>query len=537
MKCRITAKRLLIFLLSLALQISKVDAADLFPRIDGDTVSAVNGSGNLLWSRRVPLTQPLYASRNSDGSFLINGSLRLEANGRLSNRSADHDDSAVATAYQWTLPTLVNDDPSAFSSPQVVDKSGNAWSIIQDSVTGKAHVMKYVQKKGTWKDMKTLSAVYGTGKLDVDALGNVTVVALSGAQATGYRMTAYRYEPDVGWSSESSIFSETWYAGGMLNYGIVGDKKGDAIVAAGEGKMGAITVVYSYADRAWRMWNPISLPANYAGDMVNGISLARSPNGKYVELTYLAVVSSSGSDDLEFGYYSHKFDTASQAFGSPKVLPGTVGMVGQVTTAVGDNNLDRVKMVVDNNGEVSVVWAASPYLRPKTKLGTYASRKEGGNWQSPVHLSSTRYSVQTDTSSIAVDELGRVAFCTTFLPATDTQTFDVLKYIPEAGWSEDIVVSWAGTLTTNSRISWFGDGQLVGVYLISADESSGYEALSSSVFDGNSWGTSFPVPPDKLTSFSQSVSSLPGAAALLLFNPATSSSPTSYVNSSVLVTQ
>lgn len=497
-------------------------AAGIHLQNQGDGISAVDDRGRTLWRRRIDLLQPIQIDKTADGRFRINGDLVLDARGRIVTDAAGDGKAPVAASasYVWQTPVPTYDTYSGSNTAVVFDQNGNAWTVVDDAVAGKARVMKYVATKGIWKEVKKLPQIFADGRLDVDPLGNVTIVVLSASEADGYQLHAVRYEADGGWSGDTVIYAIPYAPQAMVNYDVVGDKSGNAVVAAGEIFVGGISVVYSSATRSWQPAQPLQLPAHYAGTMVNAIALSRSPNAKRIAVAYVGFTEDPAEAEPVRGIYSNTFDISTLSFGPSEVLPRSKDLLrdGNIGS---DNYEDRVSMVIDNDGAESIVWYSNPNIKSLKLLGTYASRRTNGAWANPVKLDPALYNFGQVTASIAVSADGRVGACVTGATGqahADTE-FVVFKFIPGVGWSKDVVDRWTGTLETRSRIAWFGSGQAVGAYLV-ADSSLGYQALSSSVFDGSAWGSRFPIPPDQLTTFDQSIATSPKTKMpLLLFNP------------------
>lgn len=492
----------------------------------GHGVSAYDDLGRMLWHRDLDLLLPLQIEDVPRG-YRINRTVTLDRFGRIEDEekptaSTNNGVAAATTTYTWDIPSPIFTIETPAYVPQAFDNKGNAWTVVAGDTAKKSQVLKYVAKSGVWKPIKELPAVFEYGRLDVDALGNVTIVALSGTPDDGFKLNAVRYEPDVGWSKPVVIFATPYVANAMVNYGVVGDKKGNAVVAAGLDPTGGITVVYSMNARAWQPSAPIPLPVSYIGGNVNNIALSRSPSGKHIALAYIGLVDVPDDTEGHFGFFSNTFDASTLTFLPAESVPKTTDY-GDAGIPVADAYEDRVNMVVDNSGNESIVWPSGTSLKPRKLLGTYASQRTSGSWSDPVRLTGTIYPMDNVLSSSAVDADGRVAACATasVVGSTTLSHFVVFKYLPGQGWSMDDVATWTGTLFSRSRIAWFGTGQAVGTYLGAMTANNGPQTLSYSVFDGNSWGTSAYVPPGDISTFEQSISTDPSGTPLLLFNPVT----------------
>lgn len=505
---------------------------DLIPI--GDSVLALDRHGAPVWRRTVDLTLPLQLVRTSPASYIINGKTTIDSRGWLANQPDDALSQPEASSdYQWSTPQLIYDTYSGIYSPPVFDKKGNAWTLLDDAVSGKTRVMEYVASKGKWKLVKTLPDIWSSGRLDIDPNGNVTIVLISADQTAGWAINAVRYEPALGWSNPEVIYSEPYVPNAFLNYDLVSDKAGNAVVTAGEMNLGALSIVYSAEQHAWLPAERIPLPENYAGGMVENIALARSPNGKYVQLVYLAGIASA-PNSVKLGYYSHSFDRASLSFGAAEALPQSLGTAGDGNES-GENYLDQAKTVVANDGAVTVIWNSGGHV-PEKLIGVYGSRRVNGTWKNPVRLSKQLMDMTTDFSSVDIDSDGRVAACTTSGNGIDQSTFVVFKYVPDQGWSTDVAASWSYSgLQTRSRILWFDGGKLVGTYMVvPQDTSSGYPGFSYSVYQNGTWGSSAVVDPAFRDVFYQSLAASPTGLSLLEFNPADNVSSVTQMRASFL---
>ncbi|WP_428311208.1 hypothetical protein [Hydrocarboniphaga sp.] len=511
-------------------------AVHLIPEDDG--VLAVNSSGIPLWHRYIDLSQPLQVESLPGGDFSINGDIRISSTGRLMPSTADGalQFTEREPAYVWTMPNPVYDTPSGSYSPPVFDSKGNAWTLIQDGAAGKARVMQYVAKKGVWKSIKTLPLVWSTAHLEVDVLGNVTIALITASEDTGWSINAVRYEPDMGWSKPEAIYTEPYTPNAFLNYDVASDKSGNAVIAAENASLGAITLVYSIEAHAWQPYQQAPLPTNFAGEQTNYIALSRSDNGKYLNLVYLARVQSKPKL-VQRAYYGSSFDRSTLKFGPAEYLPGSLGIAGDGSSST-ENYLDQVKAVVDNSGTATVIWSDGGNV-PVQALGVYANRRVGGVWKDASRLSKQHLNMTTDFSSIEVDADGRVAGCTTGgtsqSDGTATTDFVVFKFIPNTGWSTDIPASWARGLTTRTRIAWIGSGKAVGTYMVAPDSDVGYLGLSYSVFDGMQWGESETVTPEVTNAFFQSVASTEKGTTLLEFDPSVDDQTVTKVYASFLI--
>lgn len=492
----------------------------------GRGVSAYDELGRMLWQRDLDLLLPLQIE-DAPGGYRINGTVTLDRFGRTEDEeakstSANGGLATAVTTYTWDIPSPIFTIETPAYVPQAFDNKGNAWTVVAGDTAKKSQVLKYVAKSGVWKPVKELPAIFEYGRLDADALGNVTIVVLSATTTDGYQLNAVRYEPDVGWSKPIVIFSTPYVVNAMVNYGIVSDKNGNAVVAAGLSPGGGVTVVYSISARAWLPSVPLPLPASYVGGMVNRIAVSRSPNRKHIAVAYEGLVEVPDDTEGHYGYFSNTFDTKALTFSPAETVPKTTDF-GDADIASADNYEDRVNMVVDNSGNESIVWPSGTSLKPRKLLGTYASQRKSGVWSDPIRLTGVIYPMDNVLSSSAVDADGRVAACATasVVGSTTLSHFVVFKYLPGQGWSMDDVATWTGTLFSRSRIAWFGTGQAVGTYLGAMTANNGPQTLSYSVFDGSSWGTSAYVPPGDISTFEQSISTDPSGTPLLLFNPVT----------------
>lgn len=494
---------------------------------DGETLIARDASGRALWTRRADLPLPLQV-RQSGGRFFINETLIVDSSGRSLEPSTDvigSDAVADATAYAWDMPIPISAYETPSYVPQAFDAAGNAWTVVAAEKGTKSQVMKYVAKSGAWKSVKQLPGIFEYGRLDTDPLGNVTVVTLQATkddtgQYQDYELLAVRYESDIGWGKPVVIYSEPYVPNSMVNFEVVGDKHGNAIVAAGDDGAGAITIVYNYASRQWLPAQPLSLPSNFVGGTVNRIALARSPNAQYIAVGYQGLVAVPEDPDAHIGYFSNAFDITNLAFGAAELVPKSTDLCG-TDIPTQDVYENRLNFVIDNSGTQSLVWPSTPNLKSKKLRGTYASQRKSGAWKSPVKLSNQVYPLGIAFSSSAVDVSGRVAACTTqSVPGTTSSSqYIVFKYLPDKGWSVDFPASWEGTLFTRSRIAWFGNGQAVGTYLGEVEEANGPQTLTYSVFDGASWAPSAKIPPGGIVTFDQSLATSPSGSPQLLFIP------------------
>lgn len=507
---------------------------------NGNMVTAIGDGGIKLWTRKVDETLPLQIERRGDGVFAVNGRIYLKPTGQL--MQAPDQKSAALTPSEsdiWTSSTpAVPGTTSLFYDPQVTDKQGNVWTVIDDAGAQKARIAKFSQKNKVWKTVKTLPEIFAAGQLDVDPLGNVTVVALQiTVDADGvyqnYELLAIRYEPDAGWSDVSTIYTEPYSNLGILNVGVAGDKNGNAVVVLDNEKQSALSIAFSAAAQSWQPPQQIKLPKGYLGGMVYGICLARSPNWKYLELAYMAPIPIS-ADKYQVTYFDHTWDAKKLAFGGAQTVP-SAGVLPIIDSLYGQNTGDRIPMLVDNSATVSVLFTADSGIKPKTRQGTYAAQRVGGVWGTPAHVSTLPYSLSSDFSGRAVDSSGRVAVTTFgYDYSTSNEIFVVIKFLPGQGWSIDNVDKWYGSTITRSRVAWMGSGQAVGVYLYARDEQNpgdGLYQIQSATFDGTKWQTPIAIPPGNIISFSQSLAAKEGSNLNLLFNPTTADSVVSTVTS------
>lgn len=337
-------------------------AASALPsfRADGDAVIATGAGGRDLWRRHMTHELlPLMIEPQPDGSALVNGQTLIRPDGGIQATAVPTDSALSATSYTWDTPGIVKNVASVAFVPQLVDKKGNIWTVLDDGEGNSARVMQYVVKKATWKQLAKLPRDFAFGHFDLDPLGNVTLVALLFSTTDGDSLSVVRFEPDTGWVGPTTVYNRPYAPNAMLNFDIAADKLGNAVVVASDEDRGGVSVVYSYAQRAWLPAETIPLPPDHGPGAVRFIALSRSPNAKYLSLAYLGSLPDK-TGTLQLAYYSSKFNSNKLAFGSAEQLPGSFAVAGdnQYVEAGGY----QVKMALDNSGNESVVWPSGPNI-------------------------------------------------------------------------------------------------------------------------------------------------------------------------------
>jgi hypothetical protein len=488
-------------------------------RIDGDTVTAVDASGRAIWKRQVALPLPLQAESLGDGNYRINRSLRLDRFGRRIAAPAALPTMTTLSTYTWQEPQLVLDAYSLQFIRPVFDKDGNVWTVVTDYGSSKSRVMKYVTKKQIWKQVRTLPLYFGSGHMDVDAEGNLTIVGME-LTADHTSLNAVRYEPATGWSGPLVIYSTPPIASAYViyNFDVASDDLGNAIVVADEFTLHGISIVYSKALQAWQPLQTVPVPANFFGDL-GELSVTRSPNRRYLELAYIAATEVAPDTDRALGYYVSSFDSATLKFDAPVVVPKSIGLAGHVEYGVGAGG-GLVKLAVDNGGDATLVWDSGSNVS-RAKLGVYGSRREAGVWVKPVRLNAYPVNIEDFWARIDVDNAGRViAGTVSGISGESGGQYIVFKYLPGSGWSTDQVAAWSDGGETDSSLTWFGDGQAVCVYFVYSSNGDGqFSGSASSIYDGSSWGPITPLPPGDITSTNVELAKSDSGKPILLLIP------------------